>query len=107
MTFQTDFLFLLYCLVGSHRVNIDKAYTTLLVDSNSQTAHFVCFTGQRRPWSQSEKAAVKEKLGVFIRIKKVPGKKDCEAAKDDTRLCNREWKDIKYCVKNLIASKNH
>lgn len=53
-------------------------------------------------WTQAEIKAVYQHLGTFIRIGKVPGKRHCDIAKKDSRLINREWKNIKYYVKNVI-----
>jgi hypothetical protein len=56
-------------------------------------------------WSVAEKKAVEQHLGVFIRLQKCPGKKDCEEAAKDERLQQRDWKAIKNCCRNMYLSK--
>ena len=57
---------------------------------------------KRRPWTAEEKEAVEEHLGSFIRLRKLPGKRQCEEAKQDIRLKNRKWSTIKFFIKNQI-----
>ena len=60
-------------------------------------------TGERRTWSTAEKEAVKRQLGKYFRLKKIPGKVDCETAKrNEPTLHGRSWTQIKFCVKNNI-----
>ena len=60
-------------------------------------------TGGRRTWSTAEKEAVKRQLGKYFRLKKVPGKADCEMAKrNEPILHERAWNQIKFYVKNNI-----
>ena len=60
--------------------------------------------GTRVNWTQNEKDAVQEHLGKFLRLGRCPGKADCMKAKEDTRLDKRDWKGIKFFVKNQITS---
>ena len=57
----------------------------------------------RRPWTTEEKAAVKQHLGKYLRLRKCPGKRDCEQAKQDVRLKDREWTTIKFYIKNQFS----
>ena len=60
-------------------------------------------TGERRTWSTAEKEAVKRQLGKYFRLKKIPGKADCETAKrNEPTLHGRSWTQIKFYVKNSI-----
>ena len=58
----------------------------------------------RKPWSASENSAVHEHLGLFIRTGRCPGKKDCDLALRDSRLVDRDWKNLKYHVKNMLST---
>ncbi|KAL8619434.1 hypothetical protein ACOMHN_011785 [Nucella lapillus] len=60
-------------------------------------------TCERRTWSTAEKGAVKRQLAKYFRLKKLPGKADCEAAKrNEPTLQGRSWTQIKFYVKNNI-----
>ena len=60
-------------------------------------------TGERRTWSTAEKEAAKRQLGKYFRLKKIPGKADCETAKrNEPTLHGRSWTQIKFYVKNNI-----
>ncbi|KAJ8310494.1 hypothetical protein KUTeg_012359 [Tegillarca granosa] len=53
------------------------------------------------PWSKEEIRAVERRLGKFLQLKKIPGKKDCEEAKlKETALNNRSWQKIKHYIRN-------
>ncbi|XP_046562880.1 uncharacterized protein LOC124271755 [Haliotis rubra] len=55
----------------------------------------------RRKWTQEEKAAIERQLGKFNRLKTLPGKLDCEKAKQKEHVLQpRPWRQIKYFVKN-------
>lgn len=61
----------------------------------------------RRPWSFAEDSAVRAFFQLEIRNGKNIGKAEalkCKSA--NPSLANREWKDIKFKVKNLITSTN-
>ena len=61
---------------------------------------------ERNPWSEEEKKAVTKHLGEFIRLKKIPGKRQIEEViQKEKCLQRRTWKHIKYCVKNIISKK--
>ncbi|XP_057708152.1 M-phase phosphoprotein 8 isoform X2 [Corythoichthys intestinalis] len=60
---------------------------------------------KRRPWSELEQAAVKNRMSDFLKRMKVPGKKDCNsciAAEPD--LAARSWTDVKNYVHNSIQT---
>ncbi|KAL8608782.1 hypothetical protein ACOMHN_065519 [Nucella lapillus] len=60
-------------------------------------------TCERRTWSTAEKGAVKRQLAKYFRLKKLPGKADCEAAKrNEPTLQGKSWTQIKFYVKNNI-----
>ena len=60
----------------------------------------------KRPWSAVEKEAVKRQLGKSIRLGVCPGKKECETARmNEPALLERDWRHIKFCVKNILAAK--
>ena len=56
-------------------------------------------------WTKEEKDAVFEKLGAFVKNRKLPGKRDCENCirQSDGVLINRHWTAVKNCVKNIIS----
>ena len=65
-----------------------------------------CEQHKRRPWTQQEKQAVEQELGVFLRLRKCPGKSDIEKAKEkNDNLKSRDWRGIKYYVKNINSKK--
>ncbi|XP_043242757.1 uncharacterized protein LOC122392210 [Amphibalanus amphitrite] len=58
---------------------------------------------KRRPWSQEEKEAVERRMNWFVRKLVVPGLDYCRAAlKEEPVLSSRTWRDVKYCVYNMI-----
>ncbi|XP_034417095.1 M-phase phosphoprotein 8 isoform X2 [Cyclopterus lumpus] len=60
---------------------------------------------KRRPWNESEQAAVKRYLSEFFTEMKVPGKKECNsciAAEPD--LGGRSWTDVKNYVHNTLQT---
>ena len=58
------------------------------------------------PWSSDEKQAVLTVFGKQVNDGRLPGKNECEKAKADSDaiLANRTWRQIKYCVKNVITA---
>jgi hypothetical protein len=59
----------------------------------------------RKKWSDAEKQAVERQLGKFLRIKKLPGKSDCEnARRNEPSLQGRPWTQLKFYIKNSIPS---
>nr|CAI5821174.1 unnamed protein product [Callosobruchus analis] len=57
-----------------------------------------------QPWSTSEKQAVLKHFAKDIRRGTVPGKEDClKCISMNKELETREWKKIKYFIKNHIA----
>ncbi|TRY53744.1 hypothetical protein DNTS_017026 [Danionella cerebrum] len=60
----------------------------------------------KRSWTPEESAAVNKHLRKFIVMNQVPGKEDCErciAAEPDA-LRTRDWKAVKYFIKNRITA---
>lgn len=58
---------------------------------------------EKRPWSKDEIKAVKKHLHHCIILNKVPQKHDAELAlASEPLLSHRNWKDLKYCVYNLL-----
>lgn len=60
----------------------------------------------RKSWTPEECAAVNRHLHKYINICQVPGKLDCEqcVAAEPEALKNRDWKGVKYYIKNRITS---
>jgi hypothetical protein len=58
----------------------------------------------RKEWNKEEKQAVHNALENYIRRGVVPGKNDCERCKAEAggALDGREWRSIKYYIKNQI-----
>ncbi|KAF0313667.1 hypothetical protein FJT64_015804 [Amphibalanus amphitrite] len=53
--------------------------------------------------NQEEKEAVERRLNWFVRKLVVPGLDYCRAAlKEEPALSSRTWRDVKYCVYNMI-----
>ena len=62
-------------------------------------------TVPKKAWTELEKNAILRQFAKNIRCQQVPGKAECEAAKSvESVLLDRHWKNIKYCVKNLISA---
>lgn len=60
---------------------------------------------KKRPWSKDEQAAVRRQFNNFIKLTKVPGKRECDASlAAEAALSNRTWKEIKYYVHNTLQS---
>ncbi|KAK7111111.1 hypothetical protein V1264_010797 [Littorina saxatilis] len=60
---------------------------------------------ERKKWSSEEIKAVSQNLAKFINTETLPGKSDCLLAqKKSLILMKREWTQIKFCVKNMIAA---
>ncbi|KAJ8931947.1 hypothetical protein NQ314_015099 [Rhamnusium bicolor] len=56
------------------------------------------------PWTSDEKNAVLKNFHIKIKKGIVPGKVECEnCIKENGELSNRNWKKIKFCVKNEIS----
>lgn len=63
--------------------------------------------GNPTPWSQHEKEDVFRFFKINIKNGIVPGKVDCEKCLTaNNSLKNRDWKKIKFCVKNQIDKIN-
>jgi hypothetical protein len=62
---------------------------------------------QRRQWSNAEKDAIYQHLDKFVKKggTKLPGKRDCVACieKSGDVLKSRDWRTVKYCVRNMVA----
>ncbi|XP_014873036.1 uncharacterized protein LOC106936497 [Poecilia latipinna] len=60
----------------------------------------------KRNWTPEECAAVNKHLRKYIVTNRVPGKVDCEncIAAEPQVLSNRDWKAVKYFVKNRITT---
>ncbi|CAJ1081564.1 uncharacterized protein LOC121640143 isoform X3 [Xyrichtys novacula] len=60
----------------------------------------------KRSWKPEECTAVQKHLRKFIVMNQVPGKADCERciAAEPEALKDRDWKAIKYYVKNRIST---
>lgn len=58
-------------------------------------------------WSDEEMAAIDSFFSKHIEDLRVPGKEQCEAAKQKfpEALKRRDWKGIKFCVYNKIQTK--
>ncbi|XP_055017815.1 glutamic acid-rich protein-like isoform X4 [Boleophthalmus pectinirostris] len=58
----------------------------------------------KRPWTETEKNAVRRQMGKFMALRKVPGKNDCRMCieKESASLGARTWRDVKYFVYNEI-----
>ncbi|XP_071394677.1 M-phase phosphoprotein 8 isoform X2 [Centroberyx affinis] len=62
-------------------------------------------TSKKKAWSEKEQAAVKRYLGDFIKIMKVPGKKECNACiAAEPDLVGRSWTDVKSYVHNTLQT---
>ncbi|XP_067357520.1 uncharacterized protein [Channa argus] len=63
-------------------------------------------TAVKRSWTPEECAAVEKHLRKCIVMKQVPGKVDCERciAAEPQALGNRDWKAVKYFIKNRITT---
>ncbi|XP_029935963.1 M-phase phosphoprotein 8 isoform X2 [Myripristis murdjan] len=60
---------------------------------------------KKKAWSAKEQAAVKRYLGEFIKIMKVPGKKECNACiAAEPALLGRSWTDVKSYVHNTLQT---
>ena len=58
-----------------------------------------------KPWAAAEKDALFKHFVDNIRSRTVPGKKECEAARSKfSVLSSREWRHIKFAVKNIISA---
>ena len=62
-------------------------------------------TVKRIPWTEEERSAVNSEIEHFLRIRKTPGKLDCDnCLRKYQCLSRRNWKDIKNFVYNCIQS---
>jgi hypothetical protein len=66
--------------------------------------HFILEKFICKDWTKEEKQAVHNYLEYYIRRGVVPGKSECERCKAEAEgaLNSREWRPIKYYVKNQI-----
>ena len=62
----------------------------------------------RTQWPEDEKEAVFNYFSHFIKKGRIPGKVDCEKCIDKAgdSLQRRDWKAVKYYVKNQIDKRN-
>ena len=69
-------------------------------------AHLGKQTVVKRNWTQEEHAAVQRHLKRFIVMNQVPEKEDCQRCitAEPQALKSRDWKAVKYFVKNRITS---
>ena len=60
----------------------------------------------KRSWTADECAAVERHLRSFIVRSRVPGKMECQRCVDAEAqaLANKDWKAVKYFVKNRISA---
>jgi len=63
-------------------------------------------TAVKRSWTPDECAAVDTHLRRFIVMNQVPGKEECQRCitAEPQALRNRDWKAVKYYVKNRITA---
>ena len=55
-------------------------------------------------WTKGERDALERHFRNHIRIQRVPGKLECDAAKKaEPQLAARTWQNIKFAVKNAIT----
>jgi hypothetical protein len=77
-------------------------------DESSQVISLPRLSARRcpkKPWTVAEKDALFANFVDNIRSRKVPGKKECEAAlRKYPVLASREWQHIKFAVKNIIST---
>ncbi|XP_055022443.1 uncharacterized protein LOC129412454 isoform X2 [Boleophthalmus pectinirostris] len=61
---------------------------------------------KRRPWEKEEMNAVERHMISFIHSCRVPGKDDCDRClkSEPEALKNRDWKAIKFYIKNRITA---
>jgi hypothetical protein len=61
-----------------------------------------------REWSNAEKKCILDHLGYLVRQGKVPNKQESEECilKGKGVLEKRDWKTVKYWVKNQISKRN-
>ena len=62
---------------------------------------------KRREWTREEKAAVFKHLGSYVKRGVVPSKAACEQCmkRSGKALARREWRGVKFCVKNEITKR--
>lgn len=65
-------------------------------------------TAIKRSWTQEDCAAVERHLKKCIVRNQVPGKMDCQRCitAEPGALGNRDWKAVKYFIKNRISHEN-
>ncbi|XP_030211510.1 uncharacterized protein LOC115543093 isoform X1 [Gadus morhua] len=63
-------------------------------------------SSQKKKWSDKEVAAVESQMGRFITKGTTPGKEQCEECirRSPEALKNRDWRAVKYYVRNRIVS---
>lgn len=62
----------------------------------------------KKAWTPEECGAVQKHLKRFIIMNQVPGKAECERCieAEPEALKNRDWKAVKFFVKNRITALN-
>lgn len=85
-----------------HRSPVD---ITLLPTGGSTTSIFSI--EKHVQWSSQEKKCILANLGHLIRAGRVPNKKECEdcKAKGEGALDRRDWRAVKFWVKNQITKR--
>lgn len=68
----------------------------------SFSAYIGKHTAVKRSWTPEECAAAERHLRRFIVMNQVPGKSDITA--EPQALGSRDWKTVKYLIKNLISA---
>lgn len=61
-------------------------------------------SAKRRMWTKEERDAAQQHMQQYITLMRVPRKYECDIALKDPRLGQRDWKAIKFFVKNIITS---
>ena len=75
-----------------------------------QTMFFYAYLGKqpavKRSWTPEDCVAVERHLRKFILRNEVPGKMDCQRCitEEPQALVNRDWKAVKYFIKNRITA---
>ena len=81
--------------------NIWLIFTFFFTLEVSRSSH-----STKRKWTQIEVAAIKAKMGRFIREGKTPGKEECQEciASSPEALKSRDWRAVKFFVRNRVVS---
>ncbi|RXN20375.1 hypothetical protein ROHU_024925 [Labeo rohita] len=101
--------FVRIAIVGKRGRKVPVLLTPLMresLDTLSEKREECKQTAVKRSWTADECAGVSQRQHKFIIRNKVPGKMECQnciEAEADA-LKNRDWKAVKYFVKNRISS---